>query len=567
MGTMKEKNSTASSIEYLILALLTAVYTALQIRHSIACGMLSVPLTYDDVGYFGEALHRVQHWYDHGFRGLLTDFLRNPPHSPWSTLLCMVGIAIIGPYQWAPAVMLGVFLFFILAWIYGYWLTQLESKFLRACCILVVLSWPILTHSVIDYRPDLPTSFFTICSLFMLLEATILDNKRKLIIAGTFFALALFSKPTFAPIIIVMVGWAYLLAIVHHQYELTSDLFSWPFNRKNLMSLGYFLLPVLIITLPIYIVSWHDLLSYFQSVLGHQVTSKGLWQVQGSLLTQMNYYLFGSSGHFLMGNVWRYLSPAIIVILGAWLIKKTPPYRALAIVATLVFAVVYGIVTLQKMKTLFFGVFVQWFLALGSLLVLIASLQMLSNKPNKRLLNIGMLFFSLVTFIATFNWEIYYRISGGYKACPTKIARFEYHRLNKIIRFLSHYKKPTEVFISLPGPYLNPDILEIERVKHGLENITFTQLVYEDNLASFKKYVHSADVVIAFSEKDPELFIWEYNRDYRKDIMRMICQNHALKLVEVLKRPEKGETYIFAKNSKITREDLLAHQQQLCSSY
>lgn len=90
-----------STTLWLISFALAIIFAAFQIQSSLHSGALSLPATYDDVGYFNDALQRLELLYRHGATALLKNFWTNPPHAPLTTGLAMLGFSLLGRHAWA----------------------------------------------------------------------------------------------------------------------------------------------------------------------------------------------------------------------------------------------------------------------------------------------------------------------------------------------------------------------------------------------------------------------------------------------------------------------------------
>jgi hypothetical protein len=539
--------SVLGSYELFFIVLLSCVLMSLQLQHSLRQGTLAMPMTYDDIGYFHDALRRVDIWYNHGLPAFFSHFVQNPPHSPWSTLLCMAGIVIFGPVEWGPSVIASFFTLFVFWWIYEYWLSALPLKWMRWSIVIMVASWPMMAHAVIDLRPDIPTAFFTVTCLLMLLEQDCLRQSKTLIIAGTFFALALLCKPSFAPAIILMVGWTFLLALICLQLTHRIPAVLYIFNAQTRWSLIFFLLPVAAVAVPYYLISWRDTLEYIHWVLDHQVADKGLWQLKMSLREELAYYVTGASARFTMG-IWHLFAPMILIFMGSYLVvKQGSQTRRTALHALLSFVLVYSIVTFQTMKTPFFGVFVQWMLLLGSIIVLTQWLVAIQNHPLSHMVKYGMIAFTLLVVPITFNWAWYYR-TNSYASTTPELARYEHGRIEAITSLILKQSKPNlKVFVSMPGPFINPEVLDTELLRHGRSDVTITDVIYNDDKKLFENGMKNADIVIAYSKDDPEAYTWEFKEDFRQDILSYLHTHKEFNLVDTIKSPAVGKTYIFTK--------------------
>lgn len=99
-------------LPWLGMMLAAALTTSLYVHQSLAAGRLAcgIPL-YDDVGYFEDALRRVQVFYQAGPREVFYEHWRHPLHAPWSTYAALAGYLLFGYNLWAPYAVNAVLVF------------------------------------------------------------------------------------------------------------------------------------------------------------------------------------------------------------------------------------------------------------------------------------------------------------------------------------------------------------------------------------------------------------------------------------------------------------------------
>jgi hypothetical protein len=79
-----------------------ALLTVLILNYSFRHGRLSTLPAFDDVTYLADGLQRLAVLKSGGVRGAWDDYLRHPPHSPYSECLAAAAFAVFGPHDWAP---------------------------------------------------------------------------------------------------------------------------------------------------------------------------------------------------------------------------------------------------------------------------------------------------------------------------------------------------------------------------------------------------------------------------------------------------------------------------------
>lgn len=179
-----------------LLAVLSALACSLvYLRTSEATGRLSQDLTYDDVSYVLDAARRLDVAFDSGLVPFLRTFVSDPPHSPFSTALAVVGLAVFGYRDWAAyaanaLILVGVSLFLLRFF-------ASERRWVAGLFVLTYLTSPIAFRSITDFRPDLALGFVTAAFVLLFLDAAIHARPRRMIAAGVAFGLALLVKPSF----------------------------------------------------------------------------------------------------------------------------------------------------------------------------------------------------------------------------------------------------------------------------------------------------------------------------------------------------------------------------------
>lgn len=179
-------------------AVLVAVaVAAVHVRDSQRAGRLSQDLTYDDVSYVVDAAGRLQEAAMSGPRGLLLGLWRQPPHSPYSTALAMLGLTAFGftdaAVYWANALLLvGVTLLLL-------HLFREEPPWLVALLVGVYLTGALAGRTVTEFRPDLALGVCTAAFVFTLLRGALRQRPAEVTQAGALLGLALLVKPSFFP--------------------------------------------------------------------------------------------------------------------------------------------------------------------------------------------------------------------------------------------------------------------------------------------------------------------------------------------------------------------------------
>jgi hypothetical protein len=156
---------------YVFLAFLAFCMTACTIQRSMRCGRLAIPPQFDDVGYMHEAASRIDTLWRHGTIAVIKQYFANPPHSPWSTALGMIGFGIFGIRDWAVFAMNGVIVLAYL--IFADYLLGHARLWQKLICFAFLLAMPIIPESVAEFQPDHACALFTVIACMLLVEKSL----------------------------------------------------------------------------------------------------------------------------------------------------------------------------------------------------------------------------------------------------------------------------------------------------------------------------------------------------------------------------------------------------------
>jgi hypothetical protein len=183
-------------------AAITAAFVAFQLKASLDAGTLGLPPTYDDIGYFIDAAYRMTSG------NFLRSLIAYPPHAPGSTLLATLGFAVGGIKPWAAdaANAIPMFLFTLV-------LVRLFADLsigLMLAAVATCFSIPVFGLAIVEFRPDMWCAGLTVLGTGLILFRDLRET-RECVYAGLTFAAALLMKPTFASLVVVLFGTAFVL--------------------------------------------------------------------------------------------------------------------------------------------------------------------------------------------------------------------------------------------------------------------------------------------------------------------------------------------------------------------
>lgn len=333
---------------YLIIPLLVLTFIlVVSLRRSIEFGRLSMPPLYDDVVYLFYAqsiIHAAAH---QSFFATAHQFIDQ--HSPLTTLLGAIGYRLIpngdiGPYIVSSS---HILLYLIAcAWL----LRRLPASILGGV-VCAVGSVPLLRVWIVEFRPEPAWGTLTSVSAIAFFALNPLTNSRKVqILVGLLAGLAVISKPTTAPVTILLLSAAFVVSALVEIVEGR--------QRGAPLSLGVairgtatVLTASLLIVVPIGAVIGHEIYDYIVWVMrdvAQQVS------YHGNFREQALFYVTGPGGQLMMGRA----LPACLTVWVAGIIFAMSRKRAVLPRVVALFALIlvsYAIPSASAVKVVWFG--------------------------------------------------------------------------------------------------------------------------------------------------------------------------------------------------------------------
>jgi hypothetical protein len=341
--------------------LIAAAFTALIIQYSYTHGKLLCPPFYDDVSYFEDALHRLNIFYRDGIGAIVKDYVKFPPHSPFSSGLAAVAFALFGVHDWAPYVANGVIIVGLLAFLdYLAWDLGLLR---RLALFLIVLTVPISGQAVYEFRPDIASALCAAIGAALLIGRSLTGSDwRYRLVAGAMFGLALLFKPPTSPLTL-----AVLISSLGLSAAVDALIYRPPLRAIAIAGAQCAGVAVLI-ALPHYSITWADTVNYiYQPIFG---PAHSVWAREMPLGTTLKYYLTGEGGGLMLGPALWW----ILAVTGAGLVGLLALHRtneALRLIGFLcACAVAYAVPTAIDVKQPFFGTTFDWLLVFSAVFVL-----------------------------------------------------------------------------------------------------------------------------------------------------------------------------------------------------
>ena len=584
-GVVIRRDSAFPWRRLLFWASVAAVFTTVQIQQSLHQGRLALPVIYDDISYFEDAQWRLLDVYEGGAARGIADYLHAPPHSLVSTLLAVGGFALFGFHDWVPAAMNGVIVLWVLLFL-DYRGRDLPMAWLLPIA-LYALTWPIMGHAVIEFRPDILCAVASVSAAMLVVGGPWTDARpRRHYLAGCCAGLALLAKPTISPVTILFVLSA-LTAGTWTDVRLHRTRPCWTSIRRSWLR---FLGTAALIAGPHYVVAgrhiWHWIYDNAFGMNAH------LWQHRGGAGAQLAYYLTGSGGSVMMGS-WLYAWAAIALGAGllAWSRRDdVAAWRASATAA--VGLVAFALVSIPPMKSPFFGVLlIAMFLGTSAEMLMYVSraCRSTSSVRLKQTVIVGLAGFAGVGLLGfRFPWS--YSAPLGIVPTARQIQSF-HQAIERIVSIVQNDpRRPLDVFFTGSSDYMNADTVTYYiykqrgrsgsatnldagprlvpvflgkygdhfhaegvahyRYKHSGRAISVSDLHILDNLEWFATAVRTADYVIAPSADYDGLIPWLPSTRIQGQVRNLIAGDPSLRLVAHLENTlGRGSLDIFRRNA------------------
>ena len=468
----------------LLWLVVSAAFTALVIQYSFAHGKLLCPPFYDDVSYFEDALHRLEKYYTGGAFSVISDYRSWPPHSPFSSAMAAGAFAILGLHDWAPYVANGLIILGLLFFLD--YLSGNASLIQKLALALFVLCVPVSAEAVYEFRPDMASALCCAIGATMLLWRRFTQRSWQYrATAGAMFGSALLFKPPTSPLTLIIFVATVVVASAIELY----------LNRTRLTSLarawGPCILPMLLIPLPHYLLTWRETWQYIEEPIFGDTHS--IWKTPGTPMFHLRWYLTGPGGRLMLGRELCLLVAVVVagLLFTAFMRNREQLARLSALL--LVGLIAWAVPTEMDVKQYFFGATFDWLLVFTAAYVICLLLRAHGLMP---MLAITILIAAALS-LASFTPPRYNRGS------PMVIAR------NRVIRDIyqrirDELPQPySRVYITTTG-YVNAGVLDYYYRRDTLRPLNIGENPYSGKLAMHVKDMRVADLVIASEPENGE---------------------------------------------------------------
>lgn len=530
----------------IIWLVVSVLFTVIQIQHSLHQGQLSLPPTYDDVVYFNDGLRRLDIFYNNGFVELFLDYANRPPHSFTSSFFAFTSYLLFGVKDWAP-----VFMNFILVFASLVFLDYLARGFALKWKIFIAsvsLTWLIMGHAVIEFRPDIFCGLITAITIILISEQywlEISDYRKKII--GALFGLALIIKPTIFPVTIVLVLFAIIMNILTEKFVFKKE-----FKIKDLiLKSKNFIIYCLIVAIPYYLFELKDALNYIYQ--NQFVNLKKVWGMHSlPFFERICFYLVGQGGRMMVKN-WFYLW-LVLIIISALILFYKKHYkkfiRLIPLVSTIFVA--YAIVTISDHKSAFLGVIVACFIFFTGMNMLIFILREIINI-NDRFKKNSLILLMLVVFLILptrmFEWPAK---NDLHAPNPDTMIERDYYN-NLLVKIFNDIKNDSDsnkkilekksknkekIYSSSLAHWLHQDSLFYYQMKIlKEERFLINNGALSDDVEKKKKSIKGSDYILTFSTPSKDTPDWMPSVRVEKKIIEFLNNSDDFKLIETYTNP------------------------------
>lgn len=518
---------------WLLAIALAALFTAFQIQSSLHSGSLSLPVTYDDVGYFNDVLPRLNVLYRDGGWALLKGFWVDPLHAPIQELLALLGFGLFGPHPWSAYAMNAIPLALMLRLFMGYASRSL-SLATSAVLAAAFLGFPLLGMLVLEFRPDMLCALLTAAGALVIVADPSWreGNRASLVIAAALFAGALLAKPTLAPVTAFVFAVAAIATIALHST-----------SRHEATSMGLRALACgtlgLLIALPYYASHFASIFQYiWVNAFGSQ---SSVWRPTLSWSGHALYYLTGPSGKAAIGWGW-------LAVIGGLLVAAMPTvlraHRKTAWAALAVAVAAYLSVTLPGMKSQFIGLIVPAFvLGIGVIL----AIMLLRPLPQ----SIAFLAAIVLLGFSAAAWSpVYLRLTDA-SVSATQAQHFAriYTQTVDAIASVPDLDR-RRLYLPVIAQYLNTDNVKFELLRRRLPPPGLEWLYFDGDIETHKKAIARADIVVLFSDDSTLPVPWLASTKIRKEINAAVEASGSFETVATVDGgPYQGRVMVLRRKS------------------
>jgi len=454
------------------------ICTAVYVNAAIATGRLRYDLTYDDITYVYDATERLGILASQGPFRFLLGFISDPPHSPFSTALAIVALAVGGyhdiVFYAANAVLLVAAVAFLVR-------SFAQARTGAITWVLAAfLCSPLAIYAVQNFRPDLALGFATAAMAWWFLRGTLDSDESAFWLAGAAAGCALLIKPTFFAHTLALMGALVAFFAIARSYRRRSA----PEHIPSWRPVAQFLGLAALVALPYYALAGHAMFDYLWT--NTRGKDAHLWSFSPDMSAlQVARTFLGPP--FQDAIRWHLVLAACLIVPGAAWFLRMGKRRDLALLCALV-AVAFGsflILVVGRHKSEFFFASFQSIIVLAALHCFVGIHSDL--QPRARGVFLGVSWVALA-LIVQLNYaqglpDSYSetRVNASWnQALAVTIA----HRMQARATPAWSENSPAMVFVTVPGP-VNAYAVVWSARKLGVPGLGAWDLDRSSDLADF----------------------------------------------------------------------------------
>jgi hypothetical protein len=297
-------------LSYKTLIVVALLFTIFQVTWSFRNHRLALEPWPDDDFYLCDAMQRIQVLDQHGAIAFVQNLFADPPHSPFSSGVCLLGLlfgiqGLVGPY-----LVSGLLVFIFLA--EADRLTNNLSSTAKWILIAGLLLIPFARLMVVELRPDFAVGLFGAMGCLRLSQMILRSrspDRREIVVCSLALALTLLAKPTFFPHTIVIVGSTIIISLFFRELvdnRLASLRWSALFSRFK--PCAWSIAGCIVLVLPYYVFGYRLVWDYIAECIWGNGNWR--WQVEGGVGGSLHYYLSGAG----MSSIGAYCNLSLAIV-------------------------------------------------------------------------------------------------------------------------------------------------------------------------------------------------------------------------------------------------------------
>jgi len=281
-------------LSYKTLILVALLFTVFQVTWSFRTHRLALEPDSDDDFYLCDAMRRIDVLDHQGPIPFVQGLLNNPPHSPFATGVCLVGLlfgiqGLAGPY-----LVSGLLVFVLLA--EANRLASDLSVLARWVLLAGILLIPFTRLMVVELRPDFAVGLFGAIACLRLVQMVLRPYRatpREIGLCSLALGFTLLAKPTFFPHAIIVVGLAmaiplFLCLLIDNRL----NSFRWGLLLDRFKPCVWAISGCLVLVIPCYLYGYRLIWDYIVECVWGEGNWR--WQVNGGMWGAVQYYFSGA---------------------------------------------------------------------------------------------------------------------------------------------------------------------------------------------------------------------------------------------------------------------------------